>query len=159
MQQWLVLLNLPQLVTPFENGEIDGRCLLRYTAHAPPPPPFSSLTERPPLSLSRRISLSDVEDLGVEHRDASLAMLAIEALRTPHVPSSFSHSARARSSGIGRLKTEPKFSSIDASATSPRAAPFLSPRETSRMRRSVDPPFNATGAQPNSRSLFQHRGG
>ena len=29
VQQWLVLLNLPHLVQPFDNGDIDGRCLLR----------------------------------------------------------------------------------------------------------------------------------
>jgi hypothetical protein len=29
VQQWLVQLSLPHLVTPFDNGDIDGRCLLR----------------------------------------------------------------------------------------------------------------------------------
>ncbi len=39
VQQWLVLLNLPQLVAPFDSGEIDGRCLLRCAAHSKHSPP------------------------------------------------------------------------------------------------------------------------
>jgi hypothetical protein len=89
--------------------------------------------------------MSDVEDLGVGHDDAALVMVAIETLRSLPGPFSSStpasRSARARPSSIGRPKPESQPNSLDsAAAASLSLAPFVSPRETSRMRRCHLPP-------------------